>query len=83
MMGNHPIDYANRLTIPVLTIDAENDELIKISEHGRSLYDTIKMKVPAKYVVIPGITHFEIYSKGRLQATKLAINWYDEHLKKR
>ena len=63
--------------------DAENEELIKIKEHGQLLYKLIKDKVPAKYEVIPGITHFEIYSKGRMQAVKLAIEWYDEHLKKK
>jgi hypothetical protein len=83
MMDNHPIDYANLLKIPVLIIDAENEELIKISENGRYLYDTIKKKVPAKYEVTPGITHFEIYSKGRMQATQLAIEWFDKYLKKK
>jgi hypothetical protein len=63
--------------------DAENEELIKIKEHGQLLYELIKDKVPAKYEVIPGITHFGIYSKGRMQAVKLAIEWYDEHLKKK
>jgi uncharacterized protein len=83
MADYHPIDFADRLKIPVLIIDAENDELIKIKEHGQLLYELIKNKVPAKYEVIPGITHFEIYTKGRLQAIKLAIDWYDEYLKKK
>jgi len=83
MTDNHPIDFANRLQIPALIIDAENEELIRISENGRYLYDTIKKKVPAKYAIIPGISHFEIYSKGRMQATQLAIEWFDRHLKEK
>jgi dienelactone hydrolase len=83
MVDYHPIDFADRLKIPVLIIDAENDDLIKIKEHGQLLYELIKDKVPAKYEVIPGVTHFEIYSKGRMQTIKLAIDWYDEHLKKK
>jgi len=83
MADYHPIDFVERLKIPVLIIDVENDELIKIKEHGQGLYELIKDKVPAKYEVIPGITHFEIYSKGRMQAVKLAIDWYDEYLKKK
>jgi dienelactone hydrolase len=83
MVDYHPIDFADRLKIPVLIIDAENDDLIKIKEHGQLLYELIKDKVPAKYEVIPGVTHFEIYSKGRMQTIRLAIDWYDEHLKKK
>ena len=83
MAENHPIDFADRLKIPVLVIDAENEELMKTKEHGQLLYDFIKDKVPAKYEIIPGITHFEIYSKGRMQAIKLAIDWYTEHLRKK
>ena len=83
MVDNHPIDHASRLKIPVLIIDAEKEELFKINEHGRLLYDLVKDKVPAKYEVVPGVTHFEIYSKGRMQATQLAIEWYHEHLMKK
>jgi hypothetical protein len=83
MADYHPIDFADCLKIPVLIIDAENDELIRIKEHGQLLYELLKDKVPAKYEIIPGITHFEIYTKGRMQAIKLAIGWYDEHLKKK
>ena len=34
-----------------------------------------------KLVTIPGITHYGIYDEARDQAQKLAIEWYDEHLK--
>ncbi len=83
MADFHPIDFADRLKIPVLIIDAEKEELMKINEHGRLLYELVKDKVPAKYELMPEISHFEIYSKGRMQAVKLAIDWYDEHLKKK
>jgi dipeptidyl aminopeptidase/acylaminoacyl peptidase len=36
---------------------------------------------PKKLVTIPGITHYGIYREAREQATKLAIAWFDEHLK--
>lgn len=63
-------------------LDAEKEELMKTEEHGQRLYKLLKNKVPVVYEVIPGITHFEIYSKGRQQATRLAIEWFDEYLKK-
>jgi dipeptidyl aminopeptidase/acylaminoacyl peptidase len=34
-----------------------------------------------KYVVIPNIAHYGIYGEARAQATRLAIDWFDQHLK--
>jgi dipeptidyl aminopeptidase/acylaminoacyl peptidase len=31
--------------------------------------------------VIPGIEHYGIYNEARGQAIKLAIDWFDQHLK--
>lgn len=36
---------------------------------------------PKRYVVIPGITHYGIYGEPREQATRLAIDWFDQQLK--
>jgi len=49
----------------------------KITGWGR--YNIVKGNVPAKYEVFSG-THFEIYGKGRQQAIKMAIEWFDKHL---
>jgi dipeptidyl aminopeptidase/acylaminoacyl peptidase len=38
---------------------------------------------PRKYVVIPGIAHYAIYGQAREEATRLAIEWFDQHLKQR
>ena len=35
-----------------------------------------------KYVSVPDITHYGIYYQARNQAIKMAIDWFDEHLKK-
>jgi dipeptidyl aminopeptidase/acylaminoacyl peptidase len=83
MADHNPIDFVDRLKIPVLIIDVENDQFNKTKENGHLLYELVKDKVPAKYDLIPGITHFEIYSKGARQAVKLTIEWYDKHLKKK
>ena len=47
--------------------------------HGERVYNIVKGNVPAQYEVFPG-THFEIYGKGRKQAIKMAIKWFDKHL---
>jgi hypothetical protein len=32
-------------------------------------------------VVIPNITHYGVYREAREQAQKLAIEWFNQHLK--
>ncbi len=75
-----PVEYASRLKIPVLIIVAEKEELMDNRLHGQKVYNILKDKVSARYEVFSG-THFEIYSRGRMQAIKLAIDWFDTHLK--
>lgn len=82
MAASHPIDFADRLKIPVLIIDAENEELVKTNEHGKALYGLLKNRVPVRYEVLPG-THYEIYTKSREPATRMAIEWFDQYLKKK
>ena len=74
-----PVEFADRLKIPILIIVAEREELMDNKNHGEKVFNIVKDNVTAKYEVFPG-THFEIYGKGRMQAIKLAIAWYDKHL---
>lgn len=36
----------------------------------------------AEVAVIPGISHYGIYGQAREEATRLAIEWFDQHLKR-
>jgi dipeptidyl aminopeptidase/acylaminoacyl peptidase len=81
MADINPIDYADRLKIPVLIIDAEHENLFDRNEHGRRLYELLRGRVPVRYEILPG-THFEIYTRNRVEATKMAIDWFDKYLKK-
>lgn len=83
MLNYAPVTFANQLKIPVLIIEAEKEELMNIKEHGQLVYSQIKDKRRVKYELIPGITHFEIYTIERMKAIQLAIGWFDEHLKKK
>ena len=38
---------------------------------------------PEKLVTIPNITHYGVYNEARPQCQKLAIEWFDTHLKNR
>ncbi|OFV82936.1 MAG: hypothetical protein A2W26_08695 [Acidobacteria bacterium RBG_16_64_8] len=82
MAASHPIDLADRVKIPVLIIDAENEELFNTKEHGKALHGLLKNRVPVRYEVVPG-THYDIYTKSRESATRLAIEWFDQYLKKK
>ena len=75
----HPVEFANHLKIPILIIVAEKEELMDNKLHGERVYNIVKGIVPVKYEVFSG-THFEIYGKGRKQAIKMAIAWFDKHL---
>jgi hypothetical protein len=75
-----PVEDASRVNRPVLIIDAANEDLFDTRQHGERVYD--RLAGPKERVVIPRIRHFDIYRGEPLQqAVKLAIDWYDKHLK--
>jgi dienelactone hydrolase len=63
----------------ILIIDAEKEELFDIREQGELAY--ARAAEPRKRVVIPGITHYGIYTTAREQSIDLAIDWMNQHLK--
>ena len=64
-----------------LFIVAEKEELFDNKDHGKLAYDRMP-GTKKKYVVVPNITHYGIYREARDQAIKMAIEWFDEYLKK-
>ena len=76
-----PVEDAAKLkNCAALFIVAEKEELFDNNDHAKVAYD--RMTGPKKYVVVPGITHYGIYTTTRDQAIKLAIDWFDQYLKK-
>jgi len=76
-----PVDDAAMIkNCAMLFVVAEKEELFDNSKHAKLVYD--RAHEPKKYVVIPGITHYGVYTTAREQATKIEIEWYNEHLKK-
>src|SRR5262249_38761421 len=63
----------------MLFILAEKEELFDNKYHGVKAHD--RAKGPKKLVVIPNITHYGVYREARGQAQKLALEWYNQHLK--
>ena len=64
----------------MLFIAAEREELFDNRQHPQLAYE--RAADPKQYVVIPNIAHYGIYAEAREQSTKLAIDWFDQHLKK-
>jgi hypothetical protein len=63
----------------MLFITAEKEELFNNDDHAGRAY--ARAKGPKKLIVIPGITHYGIYTTARVEATRMGIEWFDQHLK--
>ena len=79
----NPGQYADRVRVPTLLIDAEGEHFFKIGENGGRVHQVLKKNgVPTAYHVLKGIRHFDIYGGKSLQdAMKLEIPWFDKYLK--
>jgi dienelactone hydrolase len=76
-----PVDDVGMIkNCAMLFVVAEKEELFDNANHAKLAYD--RAREPKKYVVIPGITHYGVYTTARQQATKIEIEWYDQHLKR-
>ena len=72
-------DVARAPGCAMMFILAGNEELFDNNEHGVLAHQ--RAKGPKKIVTIADITHYGIYGVARDQAEKLAVEWFDEHLK--
>lgn len=81
LMRYAPVEDADKAPgCAMLFVIAENEELFDNDDHAIKAYE--RAKGPKKLVVVEGITHYGIYTTERQRAQKLAIQWYDEHLKR-
>jgi pimeloyl-ACP methyl ester carboxylesterase len=77
-----PVEEASKVKdCAVLFIVAEKEELFNNDEHAKLAYDRMP-GTKKKYVVVPNITHYGIYREQREAAIKMAIDWFDQYLKK-
>jgi dienelactone hydrolase len=77
-----PVEEAAKVKeTAALFIVAEKEELFDNNEHAKLAYDRMP-GTKKRYVVMPGIAHYGIYTQSRDQAIKLAIEWFDQYLKK-
>ncbi|MGA9772031.1 MAG: alpha/beta fold hydrolase [Blastocatellia bacterium] len=77
-----PIEEAAKVKdCAALFIVAEKEELFDNNAHAKLAFDRMP-GAKKKYVSLPNITHYGVYRELREQAIKLAIEWFDQYLKK-
>lgn len=73
--------YVDGIDVPTLIIDAQDEELFAREKNGQLLYQTIKDRVEARYVIYPG-KHYDLYRGKQYQgALRDAQQWFVKHLK--
>jgi dipeptidyl aminopeptidase/acylaminoacyl peptidase len=76
-----PIATADKIRVPTLVIDAEQEELFDRMQNGHLLAEIVSKNAPTRYVTFPG-KHYEIYDRHYRDASNLARDWFITHLKK-
>jgi hypothetical protein len=80
----NPGQYADRIRVPTLLIDAEQEHYFKIEENSGRVHEILKTNgVPTAYHVLEGKKHYDVYSGQCLDdVMNLEIPWFDKYLKK-
>jgi hypothetical protein len=74
-----PVDEAGGVTQPALFVLAEKEELFANKFNGQMACE--RVQGPRKMVILPKITHYDIYGAERDRALTAAIDWFDKYLK--
>ena len=81
-IGFNAIEAAEKIRVPMIIIDAENEELMDRHQNGERVAELLKSRgVPVAYHVLKGMTHYGIYREGFEEATRLELEWFTQHLK--
>lgn len=73
-----PVDEAAKVTAPTLIILVEKEEY---GGNPTALRAYENIKGPKKLHIIPGATHYAVYSTERPTVIRMAIEWFDQNLK--
>ncbi len=75
-----PLAALDLLQAPTLIIDAAQENLFDPARNGAELYEAIKDRLPARYVIYPG-GHYEMYRGENLSAARSeALAWFSRYL---
>lgn len=83
-IGYNPIEAAEKIRVPMIIIDAENEELMDRHKNGEQVAEIVKKRnVSVAYHVLKGMTHYDIYRAGFEEATRLELEWFTKYLKRK
>ena len=74
-----PVEEADGVTQPALFVLAEKEELFSNVFNGQMACE--RVQGPRKMVILPKITHYDIYGVEQVRALNAAIDWFDRYLK--
>ena len=74
-----PVEEADGVIQPALFVLAEKEELFSNVFNGQMACE--RVQGPRKMVILPKITHYDIYGLERTRALDAAIDWFDRYLK--
>ncbi|MBB6093458.1 hypothetical protein HNQ60_002339 [Povalibacter uvarum] len=74
-------DITDVNTVAFQFVLSEHEQYLNNEEHAIAAYK--RYQGPKKLVVIPGTSHYDIYSKARERSHELALEWFDLYLKKK
>jgi dienelactone hydrolase len=77
-----PLATADRIRVPTLVIDADEEELFDRMQNGHAVYEIVRKQAPARYETFP-CKHYAIYDQYYRAASNLARDWFIEHLQQR
>jgi dienelactone hydrolase len=75
-----PYAHIDKIDVPTLIIDAQDEEFFDRLKNGKALHDSIKDRVDTEYVVLLG-KHYDIYGQESPKAINAAIEWFNKYLK--
>ncbi|MCY3842473.1 MAG: acetylxylan esterase [Acidobacteria bacterium] len=82
VVGYRPVEDASRITIPLLVVDAEHEELFDRHRAGELSVERAKANgARAEYRVIPDISHYDIYREAFDESAQMALAWFNDCLK--
>ena len=82
VIGYRPVEDASRISIPLLVIDAEHEELFDRHRAGELSIERAKANgAHAEYRVIPDISHYDIYREAFDESAQMALAWFNDCLK--
>jgi uncharacterized protein len=75
-----PFSRKHDVRAATLIVDAAEEELFDIAQHGAALHAALKDRVPVRYEVLPG-RHYDVYrGETYRQALSLQIDWLQRHV---